>query len=311
MWKMNAVETLLNPTSEFTNRQPVAEKSAPRNVGQQAGGRFVAFGVWPLSITLMSAVWRIHCNTPAEKLVLLALADNANDDGACWPSRSTIARKTGLSEQGVRNQVESLSKSKLITVEPRFDKAGDRTSNIYRLNLPGGQQICPPPQASCPQVGKLVAHGGQLGGPRVGNAVAPDPSVEPSRNHQPNRISDVAALISEIGTTVYGRKENQRPSRMEEEAALQIVQRPDWRLEMEEILVFNRIVAPADRKFQIAQTLERMLETWDAMLDKARNYKRPEPAGSKGESVQDRNARLEMASALRAIAQVDELIKNL
>jgi hypothetical protein len=40
-----------------------------------------------------------------EKLVLLALADCANDEGRCWPSASTLARKTGEGERTVRRAV--------------------------------------------------------------------------------------------------------------------------------------------------------------------------------------------------------------
>lgn len=55
----------------------------------------------------MTAAW--GADLPAsEKLVLLALADNANDEGHCWPSATTIARKCGQGERTVRRAVQSL-----------------------------------------------------------------------------------------------------------------------------------------------------------------------------------------------------------
>lgn len=38
----------------------------------------------------MSACWPLQGMTATKKAVLISLADNANDDGVCWPSISTI-----------------------------------------------------------------------------------------------------------------------------------------------------------------------------------------------------------------------------
>jgi DNA-binding MarR family transcriptional regulator len=62
----------------------------------------------------MAAAWQTETATHTEKLVLLALADNANDSGECWPSISTIAKKCSLSRQGVLNQIGRLEASKLV-----------------------------------------------------------------------------------------------------------------------------------------------------------------------------------------------------
>lgn len=66
-----------------------------------------------------------------EKLVALAIADNANDNGVCWPSVTTIARKCDLSEQGVLNRIKSLQKSGWLKVE---HKPG--CSNTYVIHPP-------------------------------------------------------------------------------------------------------------------------------------------------------------------------------
>lgn len=55
----------------------------------------------------MTAVWAVEL--PAmEKLVLLALADCANDEGHCWPSAVSLARKCGQGERTVRRAIHSL-----------------------------------------------------------------------------------------------------------------------------------------------------------------------------------------------------------
>ena len=56
-----------------------------------------------MSIRVMSSVWddaRTQAHT--ELLVLLALADWANDDGYCWPTISALAAKARLSERAVQ-----------------------------------------------------------------------------------------------------------------------------------------------------------------------------------------------------------------
>jgi hypothetical protein len=48
---------------------------------------------------------------PGRRLVLLALADHAHDDGRCaWPSVQTIARKTRMSRRGVQKALRELEK---------------------------------------------------------------------------------------------------------------------------------------------------------------------------------------------------------
>lgn len=60
-----------------------------------------------MSIRLMSAVWDLKLST-FEKLVMLALADCANDEGECWPSIATLCRKTGAGERTVQRSINSL-----------------------------------------------------------------------------------------------------------------------------------------------------------------------------------------------------------
>jgi hypothetical protein len=60
-----------------------------------------------MSIRMMSAVWELAL--PAfEKLVLLALADCANDEGECWPSIATLKRKTGAGERTIQRAIRAL-----------------------------------------------------------------------------------------------------------------------------------------------------------------------------------------------------------
>lgn len=66
----------------------------------------------------MTLAW--HVALPhADKIVLLALADNANDEGYCFPSSSTLARKCGMDERSIRRVVDRLVSSGHVTRHER------------------------------------------------------------------------------------------------------------------------------------------------------------------------------------------------
>lgn len=73
----------------------------------------------------MTEVWAIDM-LHTDKLVLLALADNANDEGSCWPSVATIATKCSLEQRSVSRAMERLEASGHLT---RTERAG--RSNTY------------------------------------------------------------------------------------------------------------------------------------------------------------------------------------
>jgi DNA-binding Lrp family transcriptional regulator len=71
------------------------------------------------------------------KLVLIALANRANDDGECWPSLERIAQECETSTRTVIRKIEKLEKLGHIK-RVRRAKEGMKTSNLYVL--PGKQQ---------------------------------------------------------------------------------------------------------------------------------------------------------------------------
>lgn len=71
------------------------------------------------------------------KLVLLALADQANDAGCCWPAQSTLAAKCGISEETLRAHIVWLESEGFLGRDRRHRGDGARTSDLYTLALPG------------------------------------------------------------------------------------------------------------------------------------------------------------------------------
>jgi DNA-binding transcriptional MocR family regulator len=69
------------------------------------------------------------------KLVLLALADQANDAGSCWPAQSTLAAKCGVSERTLQTHLAALQAAGYLARERRHRSNGTRTSDLYLLAL--------------------------------------------------------------------------------------------------------------------------------------------------------------------------------
>lgn len=97
----------------------------------------------------MSACWPLEGMSPAQKAVLISLADNANDEGVCWPSVATIGVRTCLSERAVRNALRWLEESGLLTSNQRFGRSTWYSVTPARY-APGSK--CPPaPDAPSPR----------------------------------------------------------------------------------------------------------------------------------------------------------------
>jgi biotin operon repressor len=69
------------------------------------------------------------------KLVLLSLANYANDDNRCWPSYNTIADETGLSRSSIIRASNELKKNGYIEILHRNNTNGSNTSNVFLLKI--------------------------------------------------------------------------------------------------------------------------------------------------------------------------------
>ena len=76
---------------------------------------------------------------PARKLVLLKLADNANDDGVCFPSYQYIADKCEMSKRSAISHIDDLIKMGFVTKKARKNKDGS-SANLYLLHLDQGSE---------------------------------------------------------------------------------------------------------------------------------------------------------------------------
>ena len=92
-----------------------------------------------MSMRLMVQAMNCEVGNPARKLVLLKLADNANDDGICFPSYQYIADKCEMTRRSAISHIEYLIKMGLVSKKERKNKDGS-ISNLYFLHLEQGSE---------------------------------------------------------------------------------------------------------------------------------------------------------------------------
>lgn len=96
-------------------------------------------------MSLRALVWAFgqirdgRVSKDSAKLILLKLADRANDDGTCWPGRESLGLDVGISEITARAATKILEDAQLIQIERRKDAGGRDLSNLYHLLMAEGE----------------------------------------------------------------------------------------------------------------------------------------------------------------------------
>lgn len=91
-----------------------------------------------MSIRALAWAFDQTTGSPISKLVLIKLADNANEQtGLCIPSIPTICQQTELSPRAIQQHIKKLEDLGLVRIERRM--VGEvHVSNRYYLNIQGG-----------------------------------------------------------------------------------------------------------------------------------------------------------------------------
>ncbi|WP_425412328.1 helix-turn-helix domain-containing protein [Leisingera methylohalidivorans] len=76
----------------------------------------------------MSAVFESETLGATERLIMLALADHADDEGRCYPSIPRLCQRTGLGERAVQTNIRKLQAQGYVEIIPG---AGRNGSNLY------------------------------------------------------------------------------------------------------------------------------------------------------------------------------------
>lgn len=148
-----------------------------------------------MSVEIMTNVWKRSTQKGSALLMLLALADIADDQGYCWPSIPYLASKTRLSERQAARILHGLEGSGDIVIENRRRGNDSQMSNGYQLVKyisPPDKMSPPPDKMSPPPV---------IGVTPPPSSVSPlDPSLDTSIDTNNNsraraeKVPDVPAL---------------------------------------------------------------------------------------------------------------------
>ncbi|HCT2706894.1 TPA: helix-turn-helix domain-containing protein [Proteus mirabilis] len=135
----------------------------------------------------MAKAMQLQVGSTAQKMVLLKLADNANDKGECFPSYETIARHCEISRQSAINHIKSLCKKGFVRKVTRKTDKG-HTSNLYILDLEA-KSLDDGSQNSVPEVVKEFDHGSQTVGLGGSQKFLPRTSQSFNQSINPKKLS--------------------------------------------------------------------------------------------------------------------------
>jgi len=113
-----------------------------------------------MSVHVQSWVWDNSPYTGAALLIHVALSEWANDEGICWPSQATIAKRARCTDRYVRDTIKKMQRDGLLEIVKASNGYG---SHVYRLVF---QSSAPRNSATRPR-----------------NRTSGDPGNPPPKNH--------------------------------------------------------------------------------------------------------------------------------
>ena len=128
---------------------------------------------------LMVQALKAKVGSPLRKLVLVKLADQANDDGECWPSYQSIAEACEMSRRTVISHIEWLEENGFLRRNYRKSKEGLSRSNVFVLTIESGANTAPQGANNSPRGANAAPPSGENFAPGGANA-APIETVNES-----------------------------------------------------------------------------------------------------------------------------------
>ncbi|MYM31502.1 hypothetical protein GTP58_24515 [Duganella sp. CY15W] len=156
-----------------------------------------------MSIALMTLAWKMDLPTHP-KMVLLALCDNANDQGECYPSVAMLTEKCSMSERSVQKHIADMEKTGVITRAYRAGRSTVYQINPRKLCTPAAdappQNAHPTPATGAPTPPQLVHPTPATGAP----ITIIEPSIEPSSKHHKRRQAGADAFDAKSALLAEG-----------------------------------------------------------------------------------------------------------
>lgn len=96
-----------------------------------------------MSIKCMNWAWNQLTGSPASKVVLMKIADNADDTGYAFPSIPLIGELCEMHPRSVQRHIRQLGGRNLLCWASRYE-GGVQSSNAYWLNITNAPDFAPP-----------------------------------------------------------------------------------------------------------------------------------------------------------------------
>ena len=157
-----------------------------------------------MSMLLMVKAMHAKVGNPLRKLVLIKLADNANDLGECWPSYQHIADQCEISRRSVITHVNKLEEMGFLKKKYRKGNEKPNSSNVFTLDFDGAYYS--PSESPAPASESPAPSTGESPAPRTSHSF--EPVNEPSLSSKP----DYAEKILEHLNLKAGRSYRPVPS---------------------------------------------------------------------------------------------------
>ncbi len=169
-----------------------------------------------MSMELMVKAMKLKVGNPLRKLVLLKLADNASDQGECWPSYQHIADQCEISRRSVIAHIKVLEESGFLKINIRKATNSSKlnASNLFFLTLdkgsespaPGGGEP-PAPGSESPALGSEspALGGGESPAPRTSHSF--EPVKEPIIKRKRTSTKKSALEFSELAISEAAAKQ--------------------------------------------------------------------------------------------------------
>jgi len=157
-----------------------------------------------MSVRQMTLVWEHSQAKGSGLLILLAIADIANDDGTgCYAGIEKLAKKVRLSERSVRYIIKKLEEMGELEIERRASRYG---TNVYRVTVQRGNPL---PEAKIAYRKPIASEERQPIASLERQPIAPNTLVKPSVNPSVKTQDDDEPLFYAVGRLLFKLERNE------------------------------------------------------------------------------------------------------
>lgn len=154
-----------------------------------------------MSVEAMAWVWKHGPKDPNARLVLLAIADHADDDGRCYPSMIGIASKACVTERGARGIVRRLEADGWLETKVGGGRGGKSQYRVLMVKKPEpvSGNVIPGMEKPEAETGNTKTQNPEAGDTKPGTPVPPNHQGT-INNHQQTREARTASASQQNPT---------------------------------------------------------------------------------------------------------------